>query len=120
MSPEFVNTSVDTARLTARQGKSLRHQGFRTSVPELRVVVKGIQDCWGVALARSAFDTDRNRSAISECKAWIVACTASNGSIDRQASVEEQLLTQSNFLRTLRIISRYRGTCGLDWDSKLL
>src|ERR1700760_3691478 len=70
---------------------------LRTPIPELRVVVKRVENCWSVALASETLDADRNGSPISEREGRIVARTAGNGTINRQTTIEEQLFAQSDF-----------------------
>src|SRR4029077_2043554 len=46
----------------------------------------------------------------------VVAHTTSNGSINRQATVEKKFLAECDFLRSLRIVGGHRRTSGLDWN----
>src|SRR5215470_11993708 len=94
-------------------------EGFHTPVPELCIVVKRVENGRSVALAGSAFDTDRNWSAVSESERRIVACAARHGSVDRQASIKEQLLAEGNCFWRLRVVRGYGCTCGVDRHSNL-
>ena len=66
------------------------------AVPELRLVVEGIQNGRRVALADAAFDTDRNRPAVGESAGGIVTGAAGHGAVSGQAAIEEQFLAQGD------------------------
>src|SRR5256885_158966 len=89
-------------------------------VPELRLVVKGVQNGRGVALADTAFDTDGGGPPVGERARGIMAGAARYGPVRRQATVEEQFLAEGDFLGGLRIVRRYRGACRGSRDSDLM
>src|SRR6266566_4575518 len=69
------------------------------AVPELRLIIEGIQNGRGIALANSAVDADGGGLPVGEGERWIIACAARNGAVGRQATVKEKSLAQGNFLR---------------------
>lgn len=94
-----------------RIGDGKRHlllERLHAPIPELRLVLKRVQNSRRVALADATFDADRDGSPVSESARRVVARTASNGSINRQATVEEKILAERDFLRSLRIVRRLR------------
>jgi len=90
------------------------------TVPELRLVVEGVQNCRGVTLSDAAFDSDRGWFPIGEGECRIMACPARDGAINRQATVEKKSLAQGYLLRGLRIVRRDRGTGHLNRHANLL
>lgn len=90
------------------------------AVPELRLIIEGVQDGRRIALADAAFDTDGRRLPVGEGAFWIMACAARDSAVNRQATVEEKFLAQGNFLRGLRIVRRDRRTSHLNRHANLL
>ena len=56
------------------------------------------------------FDPDRGGQAVCERACRIVASTAGDRTVHGQSAVEEQLLTKSDLLCGLRVVSRNRGS----------
>jgi hypothetical protein len=69
-------------RIDNRQRRLLLER-YDPAVPELGLVVEGVQNGRGVALADAAFDADRGGPAIGEGVGGIVADTACHGSVSR-------------------------------------
>src|SRR6266851_3654107 len=90
------------------------------AVPKLRLVIKSIQDSWRVSLADVAFNTDRDGSAVGESLLGVMAATASDSPIRRQATLEEQSLAEGNLPGGLRVVGWYRCTGGIGGDASLL
>src|SRR5439155_12069656 len=78
------------------------------AVPELRLVVEGVQNGRGVALADMAVDPDGGGPPVGERTRGIVAGAARHGPVRRQATVEEQFLAEGDLLGRLCIVRRYR------------
>jgi len=74
------------------------------AVPELRLIVEGIQNGRCIALADAAFDTDGQGLPVGECELRIMACAARDSAVNRQTAFEEKFLAQGNFLRGLRVV----------------
>src|SRR5262249_1759464 len=66
------------------------------AIPELGLIVQGVQNCGCITLAREAMDPERGRLSIGERARRIMTCGASDRSIGRQPAVEEQFLAQFN------------------------
>ena len=92
----------------ADRERRLLLERLRAAVPELRLVVEGVQDGRGVPLTAAAVDPDRDGPPVSEPPRRIMAGAASNAPVGRQAAIEEQSLTEGNLLGGLRIVGRYR------------
>src|SRR5207237_8659720 len=73
-------------------------------VPELRLVVEGVQDGRCVALADAALDSDRGWFPVGEGARGIMARAAGNAPVGRQATVEEQALAERDPPGGLRIV----------------
>src|ERR1700730_1096562 len=89
------------------------------AVPELRRVVKGVQNSRRIALPNTALDTNRDAPSIRERTRGIVTATTRDRAVCRQAPVEEQLLSEGNFVRCLWIVGRYRRAGRLDRETCL-
>src|SRR5437879_12447097 len=63
----------------------------------MRLVVKSIQDSRRISLADAAFNADRDGPAVGESLFRVMAATASDSSISRQATLEEHSLAEGNF-----------------------
>jgi hypothetical protein len=74
------------------------------TIPELRRVVEGVQNCRRIPFADVTVDTDGSWPAISKRQGRIVATGARDGAISGQTPIEEQFLAESDFLRHLRIV----------------
>jgi hypothetical protein len=94
-------------RIDDRQCRLLLER-LHAAVPELRLVVEGVQDGRCVALADAALDSDRGGFPVGESACGIMARAARNAPIGRQATIEEQSLAERNLLGGLRIVGRYR------------
>src|SRR5712691_12331920 len=92
-------------RIDDRQRRLLLER-LHPAVPELRLVVKGVQNGRRVALADAAFDTDRSGPPVGESAGGIMAGTASHGPVSRQATIEEQSLAEGDLLGALQIVKR--------------
>jgi len=46
------------------------------AAPKLRLVIEGVQNSWGIALANAAFDADGGPFPIGEGERGIMACAA--------------------------------------------
>ena len=90
------------------------------AVPELRLVVEGVQNGRGVALADTAFDPDGGGPPVGERARGIMAGAARHGPVRRQATVEEQFLAEGDLLGGLRIVRRYRGARRGSRDADLM
>ena len=90
------------------------------AVPELRLIVEGIQNGRCVALAEAAFDTDGQGLPVGECELRIMACAARDRAVNRQTAFEEKFLAQGNFLGALRIVRRNCLSSQLRWRTNLL
>ena len=90
------------------------------AVPELRLIIEGVQNGRCVALADAAFDADGGGLPFGEGESRIMACAARDGAINRQAPVEKKSLTQGNFLRSLWIVRWDRCTSHLNGRANLL
>src|SRR5207245_8987879 len=89
-------------------------------VPELRLVVKGVQNGRGVALADTAFDADGGGLPVGKRARGLRAVAARPGPVRRQATVEEQFLAEGDLLGGLRIVRRYYGACRGSRDADLM
>jgi len=78
------------------------------AVPELCLVIQGVQNRRRVALANPTFYADRGGFSVGEGEVWIMAGAARNSAVGRQTAFEKKFLTERNFFRTLRIV---RGNC---------
>src|SRR6266567_7281108 len=67
-------------RIDDRQRRLLLER-IHSAVPELRLVVEGVQNGRRVALADAAFDTDRSGPPVGESARRIMAGTASHGPV---------------------------------------
>src|ERR1700676_3054551 len=84
------------------------------------LLIEGVQNGRGIALANAAFDADGGPFPVGEGERGIMACAARDSAVDRQATVEEKFLAEGNFLRGLRIVRRDRGTCHCNRRANLL
>src|SRR6266849_11208589 len=105
-------------RIDDRQ-RGLLLERLHPTVPELRLIVEGVQNRRRVALADPAFDTDRSGPPVGECAGGIMARTASHGPVSRQATIEEQSLAEGDLLGGLRIVWRYRRASRAVGDANL-
>src|SRR5206468_10392113 len=74
------------------------------AVPELRLVVEGVQNGRGVALADTAVDPDVGGPAVGKRARGIVAGAARPGPVRRQAAVQDRLTAERALLGRLRIV----------------
>src|SRR5216683_6973499 len=107
------------ARIDDRLGRLIL-ECPHAAVPKLRFIVKSIQDSRRVPLADVAFNTDRDGPAVGESLFGVVAATASDSPISRQATLEEQFLAEGNFPGGLGVVGWYRGAGGIGGDASLL
>src|SRR6266496_3043110 len=85
-------------------------EGVHPAVPELRLIVEGVQNGRCVALADAAFDADRGGLPVGEGERRIMACAARDGTVSRQTTVEKKFLAKRDFLKGLRIVRRDYAT----------
>src|SRR5215469_10737827 len=76
-------------RIDDRQSRLLLERAH-PAIPELRLVVKRVQDRWGVTLADPAVNADGNGSTVCKRTRGIVTGSTGDASISRQPPIEEQ------------------------------
>src|SRR5271166_6556116 len=115
------SVEVGLAHLTRiDDGKSrLIFESFRPAVPELRLVIERIQNRRRVALAGAAFNSDGHGSSVGESERGVMAGTAGDRPVNRQASVEEKFFAKSSFFWGLWIVRWRRCPRRLDWHADL-
>jgi hypothetical protein len=89
-------------RIDDRQ-RHLLLECFDPALPELRLVIAGVQDGWRVALSDTAIDADRGRSAAGESASRVTTGRARDGPVGRQPAVKNSFSPSAIF----------SGVCGL-------
>ena len=100
--------------------RRLLFERVHAPVPELRLVVEGVEDRGRIALAGAAVDADRGRQSVREGSGGIVARAAGHRPAGRETAVEEQPLAESDLRGSLRIVRRDQGTRGVEREAELL